>query len=156
MTAIYADDQPEKPEKQPVEQEGAHRFAVSQQYLLKMRREGALLIRENDWKRYIKAVQALRDRSSNWIAAAWALIGIAVSLAGIAVTVTDQLAMFGGFALLCAAGAGGCFVANRQVNQKHRSAGEELAREMEDTGDMDRIEIVPLRPGESTPPPPGQ
>jgi hypothetical protein len=149
---MYSEDQPEKPEKRPVERDGTHRFAISQEFLLRMRGEGALLIRENDWKRQIKTVRNLQDGSSNWIAAGWALLGIAVSLAGIAVADSGQMLTFGGFALLCTAGAGGCFIANRQVNQKHKNAGEELAREMEEAGDMDRIEIIPLPPDEDAPP----
>jgi UPF0716 family protein affecting phage T7 exclusion len=152
MPPLYSDDQPEKPDKQPVEQNGIHRFAISQEFLLRMRAEGALLIRENDWERYVKGVRTLKDGSSNWIAAAWALLGIAASLAGIALTVPGQLPTFGGFALLCAVGAAGCLIANRQVNQKHKNASDELAREMEAAGDMDRIEIIPLRPGEDAPP----
>ncbi len=152
MVPMYSEDQPEKPEKKPVEQDGIHRFAVSQEFLFRMRGEGALLIREKDWNRYIKAVRNLQDGSSNWIAAAWALLGIAATLAGVALTISTQLWTFGGFALLCVVGAGGCFVANRQVNQKQDKVSEGLAREMEEAGDMDRIEIIPLRPGEDTPP----
>lgn len=148
MTAIYS-DQPDQPDKHP--EEGAQRYAISQQMLIKMGRDNAFLVRKSDWERYIKSVRNLDGPSSNWIAAAWALIGIAVSLAGIAVTVSGQLLMFGVFAFLCSLGAVGCFVADRQVNQRRRDAAEELAREMEEAK-VDQVEIVPLR--SKTPPPP--
>jgi len=141
MTA-YSDDQPSRSEKHPVE--GVGRYAISQEMLIKMRREGALLVRESDMQRYIKTIRSLDGHSSNWIAAAWALIGISASLAGISVTVSGQLLMFGMFAFLCALGALGCFIADRQVNQRRKDAAEELAREMEDA-EVDQVEIVPLR-----------
>jgi|GEM_PF-5474357 len=150
MTPIYSDDQPDQPDKHP--EEGAHRYAISHEMLIKMGRDNALLVRKSDWERYIKSIRNLDGVSSNWIAAAWALIGIAVSLAGIAVTVSGQLLMFGVFAFLFGLGAAGCFVADRQVNQRRKDEAEELAREMEEAK-VDQIEIVPLRSPKTLPPP---
>ena len=151
MAPMYSDDQPGKSDESPVEQGDVHRLAVSQEILLKMHSKNAVLVLENEYQRFIRNIHDLDAHSSNWIAAAWALVGIAASLAGIALTVSGQLVMFGGFALLCGLGAFGCFVANRQVNQKHEDVVEALAREMEEAGDMDRVEIIALRPGESAP-----
>jgi hypothetical protein len=147
MTPVYSEDQPDKPDKHPVEDEGIHRYAVPQEMLIRMRREGALLVRKNDWNRYIKSIRNLEAHSSNWIAATWALIGIAATMAGIALTIPGQLLMFGGFALLCGLGAWGCFIADKQVNRGRRDVAEELAGEMEEAT-VDQVEMIPLRSGE--------
>lgn len=148
MTAAYSDDQPNRSEKHSVE--GVGRYAISQEMLIKMGREGTLLVRERDMQRYIKEIRNLDGHSSNWIAAAWAMIGISASLAGISVTVPGQLLMFGMLALCCALGALVCFTANRQVNQQQKDAAEELAKEMEEA-EVDRVEIIPARSaGESS------
>lgn len=151
MTPAHAEEHPDRPDQDPIEGGGTHRYAVSQELLIRMRKEGALLVRKADWDRYVKNIDSLEQRSSNWIAAAWALIGIAVSLAGIAVTVSALLLMFGGFAILFGLGAWGCFIADRQVNQHRKNAAQELAREMEEA-EVDEVEMIPLRPGEEPPP----
>jgi hypothetical protein len=147
MSAAYSDDQPNKAEKQAVE--GVGRYAISQEMLIKMGREGTLLVRERDMKRYIKEIRSLDGISTNWIAAAWAFVGIAVSLAGISVTVPGQLLIFGMLAFCSALSALICFVANRQVNQQRKDAAEELAKEMEEA-EVDQVEIVPVRSPRNT------
>jgi hypothetical protein len=151
MTPVQAEEQPDRPDKDPIEGGGAHRYAVSQEMLFRMRSENALFVRKAEWRRYIKQIESLESHSSNWIAAAWALIGIAASLGGIALSVSSLLLMFGVFAILCGIGAWGCFIADRQVNRGRRNAAQELAKEMEEA-DLDEVEIIPLRAGEEPPP----
>jgi nitrogen fixation protein FixH len=105
--------------------------------LLKMRQEGALVIREADWLRFIRSVRNLDGYSSNWLAAGWAMVGVAFTLAGVALTVPGYALAVGAFAALCGVGAGGCFAAHRDVNRKREDAAEELAQEMEEAGDVD-------------------
>lgn len=150
MTPVYSDDQPDKPNKQPGE-EGT-RYAVSREIFIRMRDEDAILIRNTDMQRYITAVRELEGQSNNWIAAAWALIGITASLAVAAATVPGQLLTFAVFALLCALGGLGCFIAHRQVNQQNQEAAEKIAREMEEAP-VDHVEIRRLRPDDPLPPP---
>lgn len=142
MTPAYSDDQPSKSEKHPVE--GVGRYAITQEMLIKTGREGARLVRERDMQRYIKGIRNLEGRSTNWIAAAWALVGISASMAGISLTVPGQLLIFGMLAVCSALGALVCFIADRQVNQQRKDAADELAKEMEEA-EVDRVEIVPAR-----------
>jgi hypothetical protein len=154
VTPIYSEDQPDKFDKNRVEPESV-RIAVSQEILVRMRTQKAIPIRESDYRRLEKKALQLKGSTTNWIAAGWAIIGIAVSLLGIAIATSGQRAMtFGGFATLCGLGAMGCFIAHRQVNQKHRDAADSFVEEMEEVGSTDRIEIV-VMPSRAEEPPPG-
>jgi hypothetical protein len=143
------DQQPDNPSsKRPIGQGGGERISIpiSQEMLLKMRQEGALVIREADWRRFVKTVRNLDGYSSNWLAAGWAMVGVAVTLAGVAATVSPYALVIGVVAVLCGMGAAGCFAAHRDVNRKRRDAAEELAQEMEEAGDVDRPPMATRRP----------
>lgn len=140
--AMYSDDQPDKPAKKP--DSGIQRYSVSREMFIRMRDEDALLVRRADMERYIAEARTLQGHYSNWVAALWALLGIAASLIVGAITATGQMALFGSSAVLCLLGAFGCFIADRQVNQARRGAAEKLAREMENAP-VDLVEIRPLK-----------
>lgn len=125
---------------------GVRRFAVTQEILLKMNTQEAITIRESDFLHLIRVARELESGSSSWVSAGWALCGVTVSLAGIALTISEQWMLAGGFAVFCGLAAAGCFIAHRHVNQRHRHAAEALAAEMEEAGSADWIEIVPLQP----------
>lgn len=124
------------------------RIAISREALLKMRSEEALLIRETDWQRYVRTIRNLESQTNSWLGAGWALVGIAASFAGIALSMSAQMVTFALLALLCAIGAAGCFLAHRQVNEKRDDAAEELAAEMED-GALDRLVVMPINQPET-------
>jgi hypothetical protein len=149
--AIYSDDQPDRPNKEPGGGE-AQRYSISREMLIRMRDEDALLVRKTDMDRYIAEARSLESHTSNWVAAAWALICIATSLFVAAATVPDQFLLFGLSALFCVIGVFVCLVANRQVNRGRRDAAEKLAGEME-RAPVDHVEIRPLRPDDLLPPP---
>lgn len=119
------------------------RIAISREALLKMRSEDTLLVRETDWQRYIRTIRNLEGQTNSWLGAGWALVGIAASFAGIALSMSAQLVTFALLALLCALGAAGCFLAHGQVNERREDAAEELASEMED-GALDRLVPMPI------------
>jgi hypothetical protein len=149
ITSSHSPDQPDSPADRPsVGQPGTQRIAISREALLKIRSEDALLIRETDWERYVRTVRNLESQTNSWLGAGWALVGIAASFAGIALSMSAQLVTFALLALLCAIGAAGCFLAHRQVNEKRDDAAEELAAEMED-GALDRLVAMPINQPET-------
>jgi hypothetical protein len=147
---MYSDDQPDKPAKRP--DDGVQRYSVSREIFIRMRDVDALLVRKSDMERYVEEARTLKAHYSNWVAALWALLGIAASLFVAAATATGQLVLFGSSAALCLLGAFGCFIADRQVNQGRQAAAEKLARDMENAP-VDLVEIRPLRSDEDLPPP---
>jgi hypothetical protein len=148
---MHSSDQPDKAVSKPAPKsafkaEGERlTFPIPLEVQLRMRREGAVAIRESDWLRFTRAVRNLDGRSSNYLAAAWAVVGISATMGVGAVTLPGHFVIFGVIALLCAVGSGGCFIAHHDVNRKRDDLAEELALEMEEAG-MDLLPVIDSEP----------
>jgi Flp pilus assembly protein TadB len=145
MTPMHSPDQPDRPDRPARPASRAERritIPVSQEMLLKMRSENAVAVREADWERFVRKLRDMDGRSNEYLAAGWAMIGVAVTL-WIGVLTIPVHAYLLAFAVACTIVALGCFRMNRDMNGKRENVAEELAAEMEEAADLDNLPIAP-------------
>jgi hypothetical protein len=135
MAPSHSPDQPDRP--------ASHRITVPVSYDMVLRDPKLVAIPRADMERFIRDARDLDGRSNPWFAGGWSVLGIAVSLGGVAFQA--HLLELGLFAILLFLFALGCFRFNREFRGTHEDRAEKLAQEMEGAIDVDNLPMPPFR-----------